>query len=118
VGNHQSTAGIGADGDCQRARNRDALPRAQVSYSSLITGIDQSTDLGLYAFGGEVRYGVNRWLGVLAGYDFRYATFTTPGLYSPPFAQQVFFVGLSGYFTNDRTVLPLTTFTAPIQPPS
>jgi hypothetical protein len=99
-------------------RNLAVVARVQGSFSTLITGVDQSTQLGLFAVGGELRYGVDRWLGVIAGYDFRYATFTTPALYSPPFLQQVFFVGLSGYFTNDRTILPLTTFTAPVQPPS
>jgi hypothetical protein len=99
-------------------RNLAVVVRGQLSFSSLITGVAQSTELALYAAGGEVRYGMSRWLGLLAGYDFRYATFNTPGLYSPPFLQQVFFVGLSGYFTNDRSVLPLTTFSAPVQPPS
>jgi hypothetical protein len=99
-------------------RDLTLLARAQVSYSSLITGPGQSIGLGLYALGGEVRYGVSRWLGLLAGYDFRYATFDTPGTFNPPFLQQVFFLGLSGYFTNDRTALPLTTFSAPVQPPS
>jgi hypothetical protein len=94
------------------------VARGQVSYSRLITGVQQSAGMGLFAVGGEVRYGVSRWLGLLAGYDLRYATFDTPGLFSPPFVQQVFFLGLSGYFTNDRTVLPLTTFSAPVQPPS
>jgi hypothetical protein len=99
-------------------RNLALVARGQLSFSSLITGVGQSTELALYAAGGEVRYAVSRWLGLLAGYDVRYATFNTPGLYSPPFLQQVFFVGLSGYFTNDRSVLPLTTFSAPVQPPS
>ncbi|MGA7123697.1 MAG: hypothetical protein WBY94_26570 [Polyangiaceae bacterium] len=92
--------------------------RAQASYSSLITGVGQSTGLGLCAAGGEVRYGVSRWLGALAGFDFRYATFDTPGQFNPPFLQYVFFLGFSGYFSSDRTQLPLTTFTAPVQPPA
>ena len=91
--------------------------RAEVSYSSLITGVGQSTRLGLYAAGVEARYGVSRWLGLIAGYNFRYATFDT-AQYSPPFLQHVFYLGFGGYFTNDRTVLPLTTFTAPVQPPA
>jgi len=99
-------------------KNFAMVARAQFSYSSLITGVGQSTDLALYAAGGEARYAVSRWLGLVAGYDVRYATFDTPGLYSPPFLQQLIFVGLSGYFTNDRSILPLTTFTAPVQPPS
>ncbi len=94
------------------------VARAQASYSTLVTGVDQSTHLGLVAVGGEARYGLNRWLGVLAGYDLRYATFDVPGQFSPPFLQQVFFLGLSGYFSNDRSILPLTTFTAPVQPPA
>ena len=99
-------------------KNLALIGRAQVSYSSLITGVGQSMGLGLYAAGAEVRYGVNRWLGVLVGYDFRLATFNTPGQFNPPFLQQVFFLGLSGYFSNDRSLLPLTTFTAPVQPPA
>lgn len=92
--------------------------RAQASYSSLITGVGQSTGLGLCAVGAEARYGLNRWLGALAGFDFRYATFDTPGVFNPPFVQYVFFLGFSGYFASDRAALPLTTFTAPVQPPA
>ena len=99
-------------------KNLALIARVQTSYSTLVTGIAQSTKLGLIAVGGEVRYGVNRWLGVLGGYDLRYATFETPGTFNPPFLQQIFFIGLSGYFTNDRVVLPLTTFSAPVQPPA
>jgi hypothetical protein len=98
--------------------NLALVGRAQVSYSSLIVGARQSTGLGLYAAGTEVRYGVNRWLGALVGYDFRYATFDTPGQQVPPFLQHVFFLGLGGYFSSDRSSLPLTTFTAPVQPPA
>jgi len=92
--------------------------RVQASYSSLITGVGQSTGLGLCAAGGEVRYGINRWLGALGGFDFRYATFDTPGQFNPPFLQYVFFLGFSAYFSGDRSQLPLTTFTAPVQPPA
>jgi hypothetical protein len=99
-------------------RNLAAIARAQASYSSLITGVSSASSLGLYAFGAELRYGVSRWLGVVAGYDVRCATFDTPGLYSPAFLQQVIFFGLSGYFSSDRSILPLTTFSAPVQPPS
>jgi hypothetical protein len=94
------------------------IARGQAAYSTLVTGVDQSVHLALVAVGCEARYGLNRWLGLLGGYDLRYATFDTPGQFSPPFLQQVFFIGLGGYFSNDRTVLPLTTFTAPVQPPT
>jgi hypothetical protein len=94
------------------------LAQTQLSYSSLVTGIGQSSGLGLIAVGVEARYAVSRWLGVLAGYDLRYASFDTPGQFSPPFLQHVLFIGLSGYFSNDRTILPLTNFAAPVQPPA
>jgi hypothetical protein len=97
--------------------NLALVGRAETSYSSLITGVSQSTRLGLYAAGVEARYGIGRWLGLVAGYNFRYATFDT-AQYSPPFLQHILYIGLSGYFTNDRTVLPITTFTAPVQPPT
>jgi hypothetical protein len=93
------------------------IGRANAAYSVLITGVSQSSTLGLYAAGFEARYGLNRWLGVLAGYDVRYATFDTAS-FMPPFFQQVVFVGLSGFWATDRSQLPLTTFTAPVMPPS
>jgi len=104
-------------------QNFAIVGRAQFAYSALIAGADssgnvQEAELGLYAVGFEARYGLNRWLGVLAGYDMRYATFNPPTSFGPNFFQQVFFVGLSGYFSNDRTILPLTTFTAPVVPPA
>jgi hypothetical protein len=104
-------------------KNLALIGRAQFAYSTLIMGADQTgniqqSELGLYAVGFEARYAVNRSLGVLAGYDLRYATFNPATVFGPEFFQQVFFVGLSGYFSNDRDVLPLTTFTAPVQPPA
>ena len=98
VGDHQSTTRGGSHRERESSRDRHSAPRwragqlravgrAQASYSSLITGVGQSTGLGLCAAGGEVRYGVSRWLGALAGFDFRYATFDTPGQFNPPFLQ-------------------------------
>lgn len=104
-------------------KNLALIGRAELGYSALITGVDasgnwQEANLSLCAVGVEARYALNRWLGVLAGYDMRYASFSPPTVFGPEFFQQVFFVGLSGYFSNDRTVLPLTTFTAPVVPPA
>jgi hypothetical protein len=104
-------------------KNLALIGRAQLAYSTLITSTDQpgtygQADLGLCAVGFEARYAVSRWLGVLAGYDMRYATFSPPTTFGPNFFQEVFFVGLSGYFSNDRTILPLTTFSAPVVPPA
>ena len=77
----------------------------------------ESTKLGLYAGGIEVRYGLNDWLGLVGGYNVRYATFDTPA-YEPPFFQQIVFFGLGGYWSTDRVQLPLVNFAAPVQPPA
>ncbi|MGH7269066.1 MAG: hypothetical protein ACREJ3_01435, partial [Polyangiaceae bacterium] len=98
-------------------KNLALIGRAELSYSTLLTGVGQSTSLGLYAAGIEARYAVSRWLGLLAGLDLRYATFDSP-TFMPPFVQNVVFVGLGGYLSTDRSQLPLTTFSAPIQPPA
>lgn len=99
-------------------KNLAAIASAQVEYSQLITGLNESTTMGLYAAGVQLRYGLNRWLGVLGGFDARYATLSAPGAYTPPFFQGVVFFGLSGYWSTDREQLPLTTFAAPITPPT
>jgi hypothetical protein len=99
-------------------KNFALVGTAQLSYSTLITGVQQSTTLGLYALGIDARYALNRWLGLLVGYDVRYATFDSASSYQPPFVQHVVFVGLGGYWSTDRDILPLTTFVAPVQPPS
>lgn len=99
-------------------KNLAVVARAQFEYSDLITGVNQSTKLGLYAAGFQLRYALNRWLGVLAGYDARYATLDAPGSYNPPFIQNVVYFGFSGYWSTDRDQLPLTTFAAPMKPPS
>ena len=98
-------------------RNLALLGTIQVSLSSLLAGPGESTKLGLYAGGLEVRYGLNRWLGLLGGYNIRYATFDTPD-YEPPFVQHVVFLGVSGYWSTERVELPLVNFAAPVQPPA
>jgi hypothetical protein len=99
-------------------KNFALVGNAQLAYSTLITGVDASTKLGLYAGGLEGRYAVSRWLGIVAGYDVRVATFNASSSYQPPFVQHVLFVGLGGYWSTDRDALPLTTFVVPVQPPS
>lgn len=99
-------------------KNFAIVGNAQISYSTLLTGVGQSTKLGLYAGGIDARYALNRWLGVVVGYNVRQATFDAGSSYQPPFLQQIFFMGLSGYWATDRDTLPLTTFVPPVQPPS
>jgi hypothetical protein len=98
-------------------RDFDVILSAQASYSQLVTGVGTATKLGLYAGAAEFRYGISPWLGILGGYDVRYATFDTPQ-YAPPFLQHIVFFGFSGYWSTDRAIPALTTFTAPVTPPA
>jgi hypothetical protein len=100
-------------------KNFDIMVNAQASYSSLVTGANLATNLGLYAADAEIRYALSPWLGLLGGYQARYATYSAPGQqYLPPFAQSIVFVGLSGYWSTDRNIPPLTTVVAPVTPPT
>jgi len=112
-----SLLAIGVPHHVGRWRDLALIGSVQVSYSSLVIGAGQASGLGLYAAGVEVRYGVSRWLGLLGGYQVRYATFQTP-TFNPPFLQQVFFVGLSGYWSTDRAQPAIVTFAPPVQPPA
>ncbi len=98
-------------------QNLALIGTVQLSLSSLQTGVGESTKLGLYAGGIEVRYGLSDWLGLVGGYNVRYATFDTPA-YEPPFFQHIVFFGLGGYWSTDRVQLPLVNFAAPVQPPA
>jgi hypothetical protein len=100
-------------------KNLSILANGSASYSSLLTGVGGAgTQLGLYVGDAEFRYSLNNWLGLLGGYEIRYATLTDSATYLPPFLQQLVFVGLQGYFTTNRDIPPLTQFVAPITPPS
>jgi hypothetical protein len=93
------------------------LMRGQVSWSTIVTGPDRNLQLGFYGTGAEARYGINGWLGLLGGFEVRYATYGGSGA-QPPFLQTITFVGLAGFFSTDRGALPLSTVVAPVSPPS
>ena len=98
-------------------KNFSLLVNAQGSYSTLATAAAQSTKLGLYAADGQFRYAINTWLGLLGGYQVRYATYDTQQ-FIPPFLQHIGFFGVSGYWSTDRSIPVLTQFSAPIAPPT
>ena len=98
-------------------KNFSVLINGTASYSTLLTGVTANTKLGLYAADGEFRYALNPWLGLLGGYVIRYATFDS-AQFVPPFMQQIVFVGFSAYWSTDRNIPALTTFVAPVTPPS
>lgn len=98
-------------------RDFSVLAAAQAGTSTLLTGVGQSTTLNSTFADAEVRYALNPWLGLLVGYQIRYATFSGPQ-FNPPFLQHVIFIGLAGYWSTDRNIPALSTFVAPIAPPS
>jgi hypothetical protein len=61
----------------------------------------------------DLRYALNRWLGLIGGYSYRYVFFEgaqqLPTLY-----RNVFFLGVTGYWNTDRSLPLITTFSAPI----
>lgn len=100
-------------------KNFSLLVSGQANRTSLITGAAQSTVLGLYAADGEFRYALSPWIGLLGGYQIRYATYdVTNGQYIPPFLQHIIFFGVSGYWSTNRDIPALTAFVAPVTPPS
>jgi hypothetical protein len=115
-----SVVAVGVPSQVGAWQNFALVGTAQLSYSLLSTGADASSKLGIYAGGLEVRYALDRWLGVTAGYHVRYATFDAPppGDTTPsPFFQQVVYVGLSGYLSTDPTQPPLVRYAPALQPP-
>ncbi|HEX4446039.1 MAG TPA: hypothetical protein VH044_04860, partial [Polyangiaceae bacterium] len=111
-----SVLAVGVPSPAGAWQNLALAGAAQVSYSILDTGADASSKLAIYAGGLELRYALCGWLGVTAGYDVRYSTFETP-VDTPPFFQQVVYLGLSGFLSTDPTQLPLVRFAPPPQPP-
>jgi hypothetical protein len=99
-------------------KNFSIMANGQATYSTLITGVTQSTTITVYAADAEFRYALSPWLGLLGGYQARYASYQTPGSFLPPFSTSIVFLGLGGYWSTNRDIPALTSFVAPITPPS
>ena len=63
----------------------------------------------------EARYSLNTWLGLVAGYNFHYASFGGVGA-DPPLTRNTVFAGVSGYFSNDKSLPTVETFSSPVAP--
>ena len=65
----------------------------------------------------EARYAINRTIGILGGYDLRYSTIGSSNGPTTPFVRQIFFIGISGYWSTDQVQLPaLEQLNAPFRP--
>jgi hypothetical protein len=97
-------------------RHFDMIVNGLITRAAFRQGPGALARLSFYAAGAEFRYAVNTWLGVLGGYNVRYATFEGADAF-PSLLRHVVFVGVSGFFTTDRIVPTLQTFVSPVTPP-
>ena len=95
------------------------------NFSTILTGLGSRSvfqqagalsRLSFAAASAEFRYSVNTWLGVLGGYDIRYVVFEGQGAF-PSLLRHVVFLGLSGFFTTEKTLPTIQTFVSPVKPP-
>ena len=113
------TVGLNSYGQPYRIgkwRNFAVMANAALARSSVTTTGNNAQHIDFYDVGIQFRYGVNKWLGLTWGYDFRDAFIQGPG--SVPVLRHVAFFGLSGYWSTDPEAPPLTAFRPPIVPPS
>lgn len=82
--------------------------------STVPTATGDTAALAAVSAGAELRYGLTRWLGLYTGYDVRGTSSITPN--DPPYIRQIFFIGLSGYFTTADDIPPIETQQSPYTP--
>ena len=92
------------------------LANGGVSYSTFAQGGGASTALMQASGSVEGRYGVNRWLGVVGGYNASYVDLEGAGALGVT-VRNVVYLGLSGYFANDGSIPTLEQFAVGITPP-
>jgi hypothetical protein len=63
----------------------------------------------------EARLAFNTWLGFVGGYNFRYSTGEGATAF-PPLVRHVIFLGLGGYFSDDKSLPTIDSFSAPVIP--
>ncbi|MBK6695365.1 MAG: hypothetical protein IPG50_24605 [Myxococcales bacterium] len=85
----------------------------QANHSTVRTA-DGTAALEGVGTGVEFRYGLTKWLGIYTGYDLR-LTSQFGGAGDGSF-RQIVFVGLSGYFSSDKTLPPIETTQSPYAP--
>jgi hypothetical protein len=96
-------------------RDLTVMFNAAASHAALVVGRAQQTTIDTVNASAEIRYAINKTFGVLAGYDFRYATFTST-VFIPYFVRHLVFVGISAFWSTERGAATLQTFAAPALP--
>jgi hypothetical protein len=98
-------------------RRLAVLANANVTRAVFTTGATENgqqilSRITFYVGSAEVRYALNTWLGILAGYSYRYVYFEGAQAL-PTLERNVAFLGLSGYWATDHSLPTINTFTAP-----
>lgn len=86
----------------------------QAQHQSVPAASGGTTALEVVGAGVEVRYGLNRWLGLYTGYDARLSSNFDPA--AANFFRQIVFIGLSGYFSTDGSIPPIESVQSPYRP--
>jgi hypothetical protein len=98
-------------------RNLSLLASASATHADIVRGVGPNSKLDLAGASAQIRYATSTWLGVTAGYDFHYARLATGDAFAPSLIRNIFYVGLSGYWSTDPAAPPLTVFQVPTAPP-
>ncbi len=107
-----SISGAPIQGRAYRALH--VVGSVQATHSSVPAAGGGSASIEALGAGVEARYGLTRWLGIYSGYDLRGTSSFVPG--DPATIRQIFFLGLSGYFTTDGNLPPIETTPTPYTP--
>lgn len=95
-------------------RSLHLVGSVQATHTSVPTIGGGTTSLEAVGAGVETRYGLTKWLGLYGGYDLRGTSSFLPG--DSAVIRQIFFLGLSGYFTTDGNLPPIETAPTPYTP--
>ena len=105
---------------CKGCRSRTAnlgklafIVAASANRSAFEEGPGDVSRLTYLVAQAEVRYGLNSWLGLMGGYDYRNVDYEGAGE-QPPFVRHVVFFGLSGFWSTNHTLPTLDTFVSPV----
>ncbi|WP_394828582.1 hypothetical protein [Pendulispora albinea] len=99
-----------------KLRNLTMTAQATATHTSLQAAGSASTHINAVGISLEGRYPLAKGIGISAGYDVRYSTIQTSGTDAVPFFRQIFFVGVSAYFTNNGSTPALQLLNSPFRP--
>jgi hypothetical protein len=89
------------------------LANATASRAAFRATTDAVSRISYYIASVDLRFSLTNWLGLLAGYNVRYATYEGANSF-PALLRNVAYVGVGGYFATDRSLPTISTFQQPL----